>query len=263
VPDEPGPLAGRGVLVTRPAQQAHRLAAALESLGARVLRFPLVRIGPPSDPNIAQAHLADLEHADLVIFVSANAVRFACNLLPDLAGRLDRALVAAVGEATAAALHGVGLMAQLVPPSDSSSEALLALEPLQESAVRGRRVGIVKGEGGRELLARTLEERGANLSLVDVYRREPPADSLPEFLDANTGAIDIAVITSAQALQRFADLGGMERVRATALVLPSDRVVGRAVALGFDGPFAVPRRMSDSELAAAAVRLAAGADAVR
>lgn len=254
---ESGPLSGFGVLVTRPAQQAQRLARALETNGAQVFRFPLVHIGAPPDPNAAQSALARLEDADLVIFVSANAVRFAAIVLPDLCSRLGRVRVACVGNATADALERMGVDVDLVPVTGTTSEALLAMEAFTDQAVSGRRVAIVKGEGGRGLLRDALVDRGAQVETIDVYRREPPRGDLPALLDRNRAAIRIAVITSGEALQRFARLAGMDRVGRMALVLPSDRVLGGAVALGFTGPFAVVRRVNDAEFAGAAVRLAA------
>ena len=142
-----------------------------------------------------------------------------------------------------------------MPRAGTTSEALLAMEELQSAAVSGRAVAIVKGEGGRDLLESRLEARGARVCAIDVYRRELPAGDLPSFLDEHAHALTMVVITSGEALATFARLGGMQRVRSVPLVLPSDRVVGQAVALGFAGPFSVPARMSDAGLAQAAVRL--------
>lgn len=257
MPDEAAPLAGQCVLVTRPPRQAWRLARALERHGARVLRFALVEIAAPADPNTAQANLARLDRAHLAIFVSANAVRFAAHLLPNLLARLDRTRVACVGDATAASLLAIGAPVHVVPQEASTSEALLALDDLQQASVDGREVAIVRGEGGREMLARALEQRGARVSVIEVYRREPPRGDLPAFLDAHAADIDLGIVTSGDALQRLATLGGMQRVRELPLVLPSDRVLEQAVSLGFVGPFTVPRRMNDGELVCAASRLAA------
>jgi uroporphyrinogen-III synthase len=253
----PRPLADQGVLVTRPARQAERLARRLERLGARVLRFPLVHIAATGDPDAARARLAELDRADIVVFASANAVRFAFELLPELAGHLAGARLACPGEATAAALRARGLEVELVPREGSTSEALLALQALQAATVAGCVVVVVKGEGGRELIARTLAARGARVASIDVYRRELPGGDLPAFLSAHRGEIEVAVITSGEALEHFARLAGLERVRTLPLVLPSERVAQRAGALGFTGPWAVPRRVSDAELARATVCLVA------
>lgn len=259
VPGEASPLADVGVLVTRPVRQAQHLAEALERLGARVLRFPLIRIVPPSDPNSAQARLAELDatgmDADLVIAVSANAVHFATELLPELAGHLRTTAIACVGDATATAVRNLGLEPHLVPDGGASSEDLLAMNELQSAAVAGRRVAIIKGEGGRPLLARTLTERGADVVQIDTYRRQPPAGDLAQFLDAHRDALQVAIITSGEALEWFVKQARREQITDLALVLSSARVRARALELGLDGPFGVPERMGDVALAESAAKL--------
>ena len=49
------PLAGRTIVVTRPAGQADSLCAALTALGAEALCFPLLTIAPVADPAPLQA----------------------------------------------------------------------------------------------------------------------------------------------------------------------------------------------------------------
>ena len=70
-----GDLAGIGVLVTRPADQAAPLADEIEAAGGRAIRFPAIEIVPRPDADIAN-DAASLQQPDVVIFVSVNAVRF-------------------------------------------------------------------------------------------------------------------------------------------------------------------------------------------
>ena len=67
------PLAGIGVLVTRPAGQAAELVAAIEAAGGRSIGFPVIEIAPRS-PQAIEADLAGLADPDIVIFISRNAV---------------------------------------------------------------------------------------------------------------------------------------------------------------------------------------------
>src|SRR5688572_14542725 len=71
-----GPLAGRGVLVTRPARQACAFAEKLAALGASPVVFPAIVILPPDDfAALASVH-ARLAEFDVAVFVSANAVEY-------------------------------------------------------------------------------------------------------------------------------------------------------------------------------------------
>ncbi|WP_296815495.1 uroporphyrinogen-III synthase [Thiobacillus sp.] len=66
----------------------------------------------------------------------------------------------------------------VVTPDGQDSEAVLALPQLQ--AVAGRQVVIVRGVGGRALMADTLRARGADVHFMECYRRTcPHADPAP------------------------------------------------------------------------------------
>jgi uroporphyrinogen-III synthase len=231
-PARHGALTGVGVLVTRPAGQSAPLARALDGLGARVIEVPLLAIEPPRDPEAARAKLDRIETFDLAVFVSANAVGGAMALLAP--GRTIPAglPLAAVGRATAAALRAHGLEPTLVPGARQDSEGLLALPALQDPGIAGRRVLIVRGEGGRELLADTLRARGAAVEYAQVYRRtRAPVD--PAALDAlaAAGAIDVVLVSSGAALEGLIEALAprahpwLERVT---LVVPSERVAQQA-----------------------------------
>jgi uroporphyrinogen-III synthase len=75
------PLAGRSIVVTRPAGQADSLCAALTALGAEPLRFPLLTIAPVADPAPLQAMARRLADFSLAFFVSPNAVRLALDAM--------------------------------------------------------------------------------------------------------------------------------------------------------------------------------------
>ena len=160
-------LHGLGVLVTRTAHQARELCEHIEACGGRALPYAVLEIAPPTDTAVFAALAARLEVADIAIFVSTNAVNAVREHLPQgLPGALR---IAAVGGSTAASLARQGVQVDLVPAEGSSSEALLALPGLQELA--GQHVLVLKGEGGRTLIEKTLTERGANVSAAPLYRR--------------------------------------------------------------------------------------------
>ncbi len=205
----PGPLAQTGVVVTRPANQAAHLSALLEAAGARVFRFPAIAIVPPRDTDRLEAVLDRLPQFQIAVFVSANAVDWGERYL-DMFGGLPASLkVAAVGRGTASALQERGLAPDLVPADRYDSEALLALPEFQESAVSGQRVLILRGEGGRELLADTLYARGAEVEYAEVYRRVRPGIDPGKLLEPLAkGEVDVIIVTSGEGLRNLLDMVG-------------------------------------------------------
>ena len=223
-------LAGLSVLVTRPEEQANPLCELIQSAHGRPIRFPTLEILGPVDKKAVRAQLAELSKIDLLIFVSANAVRYAFPQMPDNIP-LDLQ-VAAVGAATAKTLDEYGLEPTLVP-EQMDSEGLLAMPQLQDMA--GKKILIVRGNGGRELLRETLEQRGASVDYIEAYRRQVPQRN-PGNLIANwEQMVEVVSVSSAQILDNlFGMLGpqGADLLRTTPLVVVSTRIAEHAAELG-------------------------------
>jgi uroporphyrinogen-III synthase len=168
-----------------------------------------------------------------MIFVSRNAVEQSLPLLPE--GRLPAEPgLAAVGAATARALEDAGRAPDLVPAGRFDTESLLALPELHE--LRGRRVLIVRGMGGRALLRDTLAERGADVAYAEVYRRAmPDTDPLP-LVARWQRDIQLVTATSGEILDNLLTLlgeTGRGLLLATPLVVVSERTARVAGRLGF------------------------------
>lgn len=228
------PLAGVGVLVTRPAHQADRLCALIKAAGGTAVRFPALAIVAPEDPEAARAVVDRLAGFDLAVFISANAVQYGLALLGGAKGLPAGLSIAAIGAATARALAQAGCRVDLRPEGGFDSEALLAAPELQDMA--GRRVLIFRGQGGRELLADALRQRGASVEYAEVYRRARPEASADGVLRRwQAGDIHIVTATSNDALRNLYDLlgePGRSQLRETPLVVVSTRMLKLARELG-------------------------------
>ena len=253
-------LDGLRVLVTRPRHQSAGLARLIEARGGTALLFPVIELVPPRDPQVAQALLACAEQFAAVIFVSPNAVTHGLALLDAAGAGFGRARLVAVGESSARALEQAGFDAVLRPDRGASSEALLALPEFAATALDGRRILIVRGEGGRELLGDTLSQRGARVTYAEVYRRAlPRRDAAGRGLAERgaRGGIDTIVITSAQGLDNlFALLGEQAApwLKETGYVVASDRLADHAQALGISERPVVAAGADDDALLAALIR---------
>jgi len=245
-------LRGRRVLVTRPAERAHGLVERIAAAGGEPVVFPVIEIMPLEPPAVA-----DAGEFDAVLFVSPAAVTHG---LPALAlGGAGRPRIGAVGPATARALEAAGVTVDIRPPGSSDSEGLLEHDALQAPAIAGRRVLIVRGEGGREHLAARLVERGAAVEYAEVYRRARPAGHDP----AAVADCDIVTATSIEGLDNLLAMivpgdGGLLRSRP--LAVASARIAEHARTLGFTGPVVGADRAGDEGLMAAILECARRSD---
>ena len=226
-------LAGLRVLVTRPRHQSAGLVALIEKHGGTAIRFPVIEILPTRG---SRAALASLDDYALVIFVSPNAVEHGLALMDTARALESRALIAAVGESTAAALEQAGFDAVLRPAQGSSSEALLALPEFDGKAIAGSRILVVRGEGGRQLLGDTLSKRGARVTYAEVYRRAAPTVNGGGLRPGDrNGDIDTIVITSLAGIENLFAMLGADAVgwlKEAGYVVVSERVAAHARALG-------------------------------
>lgn len=199
-----GRLHGVGVLVTRPEPAAGRLADAFVDEGAEVFRVPALAIAPVDDTGSAERLRERLAEVSAVVFTSVNAVdgffRLPCG---GEQARLPQEVLA-VGEATARALRLHGVTEVRTPTGRFDSEGLLACPQLAAGRVAGRLVAVVKGEGGRDLLARELRSRGAQVLEANVYRRRAPA-AMAETLERVRDSVDVVTATSAETLENLLD----------------------------------------------------------
>ena len=230
------PLAGRGILITRPATQAQMLADKVRAHGGRPLVHPAIEIRPAVESAELSSIVDKLASYDLAVFVSPNAVDQAAALI-----RKRRALplalcVAGVGGGTARRLRGLGFTDVVEPASGADSEALLATPRLLR--VAGQHVVIFRGVGGRELLTDELTARGARVDHAECYERVVPAlDRVALTREWTTGAIDAAVFTSSEGLRNFYALlapAERDRLAATPLFVSHPRIAAAARSLRLD-----------------------------
>ncbi len=232
----------RAVVITRPRAQAESLAQAVTALGRRAVVLPLLEIAALDDTSALQAALAELPSYALVAFVSPNAIDAAFAHLP---GWPHGVPIGVVGEGSRAALarHGVTADKATIhcPPNAAASDSEHLLASLDLAAFAGRRVLIVRGESGRELMADTLRAAGARVDTVAAYRRSVPqlTPALAAELSALLAQPNDWIITSSEALRGLAALvrqldpmDGFGRLKAQHLIVPHARIAETARGLG-------------------------------
>lgn len=242
-------LAHTKILVTRPAHQAKNLCQLIQAHGGEAVLLPALAIVPIENNQALQDCVSQIDDLDILIFISTNAVTYTLPALLACGNLPAHLIVAAVGEKTAQALKQRGI-SPLCPTTSFNSEALLALPHLQ--MVKGKNIAIFRGEGGRELLATTLQQRGATVRYVNVYHRiQPPT---PVWLIQQS--VDIITVTSVQILHNlFNMLAEQSWFKQTPFVVMSERVRIEAKQLGIRVPIAVAPFASDEGLLQAILQL--------
>ena len=230
------------VVVTRPRAQADGLAAAIAAQGREVVLLPLLEIDPLPDTAALRAALAQLDQYALAAFVSPNAIDAAFAHLPSWPAQLP---IAVLGEGSRASLAQHGVTAAnaiiLTPRDGAPSDSEHLMEALDLAALAGKRVLIVRGESGRELIAEGMRAAGALVDTVAAYRRRVPA--LTPALAASLAALIARpcdwIVTSSEALRGlFAlaeQMGGaaaVAKLQQQHLIVPHVRIAETAQALG-------------------------------
>lgn len=226
------PLAGRGIVVTRPIEQAETLAQGIREAGGEALIFPAMEIAPVTDAALT-ACIDQLHTFDAAIFISPNAARLGLAAIQAQREWPAPLKIFALGPGTAHQLAQQGLT-EVIQPDGQDTEALLLLPQLND--VRNQRMVIFRGVGGRELLADSLKARGAEVTYAECYRRvRPERDAQPLVQRWRAGQIHAVTINSAETLHNFAHMlgeSGLTHLRTTPLFAPHEKIAQAARVLG-------------------------------
>ena len=230
-------LKGLNVLITRPEGQGRSLGDKVLASGGKPVFFPLLRITPLQDEQslqVAREIVKNLDNYDMTIFISSNAVKFGLQLIDQYWPEFPQDLtVFAIGPVTAKSLSSINTTVHC-SPKGMKSEDLLSLTELQQ--VAGLKIALFRGRGGRELLADTLRDRGAQVDYVESYERSVP-DYYSEELMTKIGenGINVICVTSVQILDSLCQLVDLNKgsVALIPLLVPSERIRVKALAAGF------------------------------
>ncbi|WP_245183373.1 uroporphyrinogen-III synthase [Legionella israelensis] len=201
------PLQGLKVLNTRPLSAAKELSMAIKAAGGIALNCPALLIKPVKTNKLR--FIQTLHDIRIAVFISANAVHFGLKQLKERNISWPASIeVIAIGKKTAIALrkHHIHVSCQ---PEISDSEHLIQLSILQD--IRNQSILLFKGKNGRTLIEQTLTDRGAKLTVAEVYKRGmPPYNKSKIDFIWHDNTIDIILFTSEQAMHNLFKMFGRE-----------------------------------------------------
>ena len=207
------PLSGRGILVTRAADQAGEFSSMLAELGACVHECPTISIVPPEDCSELDRAIASLAGFHWLIFTSVNAVKYFFDRLAALGfdtREIGACRVCAVGPKTAAALLPFGVRADLVPDDYKAEGVIAAFGAID---VKGKRFLFPRGDKARDVIPSGLADLGGEVFAPVAYCNVIP-EVLPEHLLAalQERRIDCITFTSSSTVENLGAMLGENRL---------------------------------------------------
>ncbi|MEH2511394.1 uroporphyrinogen-III synthase [Nitrobacteraceae bacterium AZCC 1564] len=201
------------VLVTRPAPDNQRTAAALHARGYHALLSPMLRFE-------AVAFQDDGAACDGIILTSANAVR-ALAYYPTMERLVDLPAFA-VGDQTAEAARQAGFRNVLSAKGDAEALSKLIVKTAATGEIKkGAALCYFAGADRARDLSADLGVHGFVVTTQTVYRMTPVRDLLPEVRVAfASGGIDSVLHYSRRTVRAFVDAARTDGVEISALALP-------------------------------------------
>jgi uroporphyrinogen-III synthase len=228
-------VTGWRLLLTRPAEESAALALELAAAGVYSSSLPLLAIRPLALTDAQRALVESIDRYCAVIVVSKPAARLGLELVNQYWPQAPRQKWFSVGAATAQILADYGLDVSY-PQCGDDSEALLAMPEFESAVGRDQpKVLILRGEGGREMLADRLRSLGAQVDYLELYRRElpsyPPATL---YQRVKVERLNALVVSSGQGFEHLRHLSGLAwpRLARLPLFVPSPRVAEIARSAG-------------------------------
>lgn len=223
---ESRPLFGWRVLVPRTKDQAGEMSDRLRAYGAVPVEVPTIAVEPPRSPAQMDRAIKGLVTGRYgwIVFTSVNAVKAVREKFAEL-GLDARAFagvkVACVGEQTAQAVRDFGIVPELVPAGEQSSQGLLADFPEYDDVLDPiNRVLLPRADIATETLAAGLVERGWEIDDVTAYRTvraAPPAAAVREAIKG--GGFDAVCFTSSSTVRNLVGIAGKPHAKTVVAVI--------------------------------------------
>jgi len=158
------------LISTRPYETNILLIKELEGTNISLLNYPLTEIKPSKDYAKFDSLLNNLKNYQHIIFISTNAVHFFVKRFKSLAIKLPNHIIfSSIGPTTQKALENEFNINVYCPEKTYDSKHLIKNKIFHN--LQNKKVLIIRGEGGREVLKDILEEKGADVNYGECYIR--------------------------------------------------------------------------------------------
>ncbi|MDY3973650.1 uroporphyrinogen-III C-methyltransferase [uncultured Veillonella sp.] len=203
------PLFGKTVMVTRARAKASVLTERLEELGAQVIEAAAIKTQPLALDESTSETLLSAEPYKVVIFTSAEGVRYYFDALHGL-GKDSRVLgtakLCAIGTGTAKALADKGLLADIVPVDYKAESVVTAVSSYVKT---GDKVLLIQPKKARAVIPEGLTALGVQVHTARLYETVLDESQAQIMQDALAkGEVDCITFTSSSTVTNTLGLLG-------------------------------------------------------
>ncbi|SFU50204.1 uroporphyrinogen-III synthase [Xenorhabdus koppenhoeferi] len=225
------------ILITRPAPSGEELVKRLQTVGKIAFSVPLIEIYPGADLPLLSQKMQWLSAGDLVFLLSKNAVHYANEqLIQEDQLWPDKLSYYGIGKSTSLLFQRQTGLKIFWSEKGETSEDLLQLPSLQQMS--NKKVLLLRGNGGREVITSTLRIRGGDVDYCECYSRQPVKYHAANFSRHwQQYGIKTIVVTSGEMLQLLynlvTDRDGKAWLLGCCLIVVSERLADIARSLGW------------------------------
>lgn len=203
------PLFGKTIVTTRAKDKGRALTEKLMGYGAHVIEASAIKTQALPLLAETEAMLENLSSYTWLLFTSAEGVRYFFEVLASKhkdVRALGHLKVCAIGSATAKALEGHGIIADLIPVNYKAESVVEALQPLLAD---GDRLLMVQPKKARSVIQEGLGQVGMAIDVLRLYETLQDTSSRDELVAAlQEGHVDYITFTSASTVTHTVDLLG-------------------------------------------------------
>ena len=241
-------LAGKTILVTRPADSSAEFRTLLESRGASVVCFPAIEITDPESWESCDCAIWKLSEYDTVCFTSRNAVdKFIQRMRiirPQALNTLATRSLYAVGKKTAETLEALGFAVEETPHVFTSGDFAGLFRGKE---MHGRRVLFPKSTIARDEFPRKLRNLGAAVDEAIVYRTVAPASDRVEQIIAMLAEdkLDCVTFFSPSSVRNFIEWAGAEKLHHVLIAVIGPTTAAAVEEFGLPAPIVAQQHTAE------------------
>lgn len=229
------------ILVTRQIREAEIFSKMLKSKNISHSIFPSIEI---KNIKISDDSINYLSSSDVLIFTSKNSFISIKDIMKNI--ELSTKKIITIGLPTKLLIENEGYNVEIYPEEEYSSEELIKIIK-DKDMFNGKKISIIKGEGGRSELQDFFLSRNYRYQDIICYKRLVPSkigSNLSDILNKTTHIC----VTSTDIIKNMVGIVGADKLKKFILIVGNDRIAKECSKLLGINNFIISRNPSNKEM---------------